>query len=476
MKSFNGRELEIISKLAELDITKPLLVQDFLQHNYFKEDQSRGLIIQTQGDYAVLFLKTEKFDTETEQQEEVKQFVELISLFNYLHISGYITIYRAKTEKMYFIQDGFNATKILNNNIILNSRGDYTSAPDTIHDSGKNIIYKGIVFRSDTYNLILDTTVGSLIVSESLKDLLHAGKGETISGEPNKTNGRNKEKTKGSGINITILILVSLMFLILIIGGAFTYFKIKQYDNHLAGLNSDLQQLEDSMTVVSSEIKEVHKNILAAGKSADGPETLFFGIDISKWNGNEASDISSKDSITFIICKATEGTGFIDPELKNNWELIRSGNYILGAYHFYRVNDDPLKQADHFLSTINLFGKTDIAPIVDIEQESLPKNGKVSAADVQKKLFSFLNTLEEKSGRVPIIYTDLVFANEYLLDTLFGKYPLWLAEYTDAPNPRLPKTWETKGYKLWQKSDRYFIDTRTTDYDVFQGPISELTK
>jgi lysozyme len=423
----------------------------------------------------VFFLKTEKFDDEQERTEEVKQFLELVALLNYLNRSGYITIYRDKTEKMYFIQDGFNNARIQNNNIILNARGDYSSAPDTIHDSRKNIIYKGIVFKTDTYNLILSSTAGNLLVSESLKSLLNEGATPPSAGEPQKANAAGKKRTRTSAINIITFILSGLMLLALISGGILAGFKAKEHDKFFYNINSSLRQLSDTVDAVSSAIERVHLDLTDL-KTADSSQMPCFGIDISKWNGNEVSDIKGKDSITFIICKATEGIGFIDPDLKSNWEMIRSGDYILGAYHFYHVTDDPLKQADHFFTTINGFGETDIAPVVDIEQASLPKDARVSLGDIHKKLLLFLDALEKKSGRVPVIYTDAVFADTYLLNELFGKYPLWLAEYTGASKPRIPKTWETKGYMIWQKSDNYYIDTRTSDYDVFKGPKSKLTQ
>jgi GH25 family lysozyme M1 (1,4-beta-N-acetylmuramidase) len=376
---------------------------------------------------------------------------------------------------MYFIQDGFNNARIQNGNIILNARGDYSSAPDTIHDSGKNIIYKGIVFKTDIYNLILSSTTGSLLVSESLRSLLNEGAAPSPAGEPQKASAAGKRRTSASAISIITFILSGLVLLALVSAGILAGFKTREYDNFFYNINTGLRQLSDTVNAVSSAVEQVHLDLTIV-KTADSSQTPCFGIDISKWNGNEASDIKGKDSITFIICKATEGISLIDPDLKSNWDIIRSGDYTLGAYHFYHVTDDPLKQADHFFTTINGFGETDIAPIVDIEQASLPENAQVSPGDIQKKLLLFLDAIERKSGRVPVIYTDAAFADTYLLNKSFGKYPLWLAEYTGASTPRIPKTWGAKGYMIWQKSDNYYIDTRTSDYDVFKGPKSKLTK
>ena len=57
--------------------------------------------------------------------------------------------------------------------------------------------------------------------------------------------------------------------------------------------------------------------------------TKMYGIDISKWNGNEAEEIEPKDSITFVICKATQGIKLVDPDFKQNVALILIFYFVL---------------------------------------------------------------------------------------------------------------------------------------------------
>jgi lysozyme len=59
------------------------------------------------------------------------------------------------------------------------------------------------------------------------------------------------------------------------------------------------------------------------------------GIDISKFQGNEINQLNKQtDQLTFIICKATEGITYTDPDFKTNWPMIQSKGYVRGAYHF----------------------------------------------------------------------------------------------------------------------------------------------
>jgi GH25 family lysozyme M1 (1,4-beta-N-acetylmuramidase) len=202
----------------------------------------------------------------------------------------------------------------------------------------------------------------------------------------------------------------------------------------------------------------------------------FRGIDISHYNGDEATEIDPADSLTFIICKATQGTTTVDPDFSENWKTIKAKKMILGAYHFYLTYEDPVQQATHFLSTLNMLGETDMVPIVDIEQQSLDTNKPHKASETQKNFLLFLNHIESESGYTPMIYTAPAFANQYLADTIFSKYPLWIAEYTTATKPRIPVAWKKKGYKIWQKSATYKIHSRVTDYDIFYGKKSDLYK
>lgn len=139
----------------------------------------------------------------------------------------------------------------------------------------------------------------------------------------------------------------------------------------------------------------------------------------------------------------------------------------MGSYHFYHVADDPLKQAIHFLTILDIKGKTDISPIVDIEYASIPEGNQKSVEQIQNEVLTFLNHVELKYNRIPMIYTSTAFGNRFLNNKQFSRYPLWIAEYTTAKAPELPIAWQETGYKIWQKRDNYFVDSQLTDLDVF---------
>ncbi len=196
--------------------------------------------------------------------------------------------------------------------------------------------------------------------------------------------------------------------------------------------------------------------------------TPAFGIDVAKYQGNLVSEIGPEDKLDFIICKATEGITYVDPDFTNNWQTINSKGLIRGAYHFYRSNDDPQQQAQFFAKTLNGLNNTDLPPVLDIEGGGLV--GNIDAATLQKDVLTFLQNLEVLCKRKPVIYTGLNFANQYLSNnTALATYPLWIAEYNGKSAPVIPDSWKQNGYVIWQKSDKYDVHSDTTDFDTFNG-------
>lgn len=202
---------------------------------------------------------------------------------------------------------------------------------------------------------------------------------------------------------------------------------------------------------------------------------IYHGVDLSHWNGNAIDEINHEDSLTFAICKGTGGTTYVDPDFKSNMSVVRSKKLISGVYHFYIHGEDPKVQAQHFWNTVKATGYLpDIAPIVDIEQLSLPQGTQVSSTQLQTELLKFINELTTLTKSAPIIYTDLAFANQYLNHPELGRYKLWLADYTKMTQPGIPSAWKNSGYFIWQCSDNYHIESTPTDYDVYKGRISDL--
>jgi|TARA_B110000908_G_scaffold156525_1_gene195773 lysozyme len=198
---------------------------------------------------------------------------------------------------------------------------------------------------------------------------------------------------------------------------------------------------------------------------------FVYGIDISHHQNNEIDFISKTlDSLSFVICKATEGVTYTDPLFLKNWKTIKARGFIRGAYHFYHSNDDPIAQATHFMNTITNLENTDIPPIIDFEGGGIDTSQSVE--EIQSALKIFLNEVQKKSKRTPIIYTDLNTGNKYLNSSYFSDYPLWIANYNGKKSPDLPDAWKKRGWFIWQRTSTYKLDSQNNDFDIFDGSLS----
>ncbi|WEK34343.1 MAG: GH25 family lysozyme [Candidatus Pseudobacter hemicellulosilyticus] len=197
------------------------------------------------------------------------------------------------------------------------------------------------------------------------------------------------------------------------------------------------------------------------------PLTRIHGLDISKYQGELLSGLHGQHQLSFVICKATEGSTYIDPEFHHNWKRLPAMGLVRGAYHFYRSTDAPEVQALHFLQVIGRLNATDMPPVLDIEDGSLHHT--VSADSLQERLLRFLQLVERETGCRPILYTSRYFANTYLQLPVFARYPLWVADYSSRLRPRIPEAWARQGAHFWQKEDSLHIGSVITDFDLFNG-------
>lgn len=194
------------------------------------------------------------------------------------------------------------------------------------------------------------------------------------------------------------------------------------------------------------------------------------GIDVSHhqgaidWNAVKATQ-SDDYPIRFVFMKATEGGDHKDRRFDENFRRAAEVGLIRGAYHFYNPNTDPIRQADYFISQVEL-QSGDLAPVLDIERK--PKDKALLQADLLK----FLHRLEQHYGIKPIIYTSYKYKTRYLDAPEFDSYPLWIAHYyVDALSYEGP-------WILWQHTDYGTVPgiEENVDLNVFNGTLKELNK
>jgi lysozyme len=196
------------------------------------------------------------------------------------------------------------------------------------------------------------------------------------------------------------------------------------------------------------------------------------GIDVSLWQPNVDWVALKKAGVNFAFAKATEADNITDPQFAKNWPAMKAAGVVRGAYHFFRPGKDPLKQAALFTQVAKLEAG-DLPLALDLES-----NGGLAPAPLVQTIKACLDEIERLSGRRPMVYTGPNFWNTSVCvpnaPDWSANYPLWIANYTAASGPTVPKGWAA--WDFWQYTDHGKFDgiPTTFDMDRYKGSLADL--
>ena len=148
------------------------------------------------------------------------------------------------------------------------------------------------------------------------------------------------------------------------------------------------------------------------------------GIDISNHQGKMDLAVVLKQTATdFVICKATEGTGFVDKYCDKFMVIAQNAKKQIGFYHFARPEYNTARaEADFFVrQTKGYFNKG--IPVLD--WESAGKSNVKWAKEWLDRVYSV-------TGVKPVIYMSESVVNAYNWKAVAeAGYGLWVARYRD---------------------------------------------
>ena len=121
-----------------------------------------------------------------------------------------------------------------------------------------------------------------------------------------------------------------------------------------------------------------------------------------------------------VICKATEGTGYVNPYCDEHYQSAKAAGKLLGVYH-YASGGNPEVEAEFFMN--NVQGYLHEAILV-LDWES----GDNAAWGDSSWVARFCAHIVALTGINPMIYVQRSAANQC---TGLGDYGIWLAEYMD---------------------------------------------
>ncbi len=205
---------------------------------------------------------------------------------------------------------------------------------------------------------------------------------------------------------------------------------------------------------------------------------MLKGIDISKWQKGINLDAIKTD---FVIAKATEGIGYVDPTCDRYVQWCIKNKKQFGFYHFARTTNDPIAEAQFYVKNTRNYFEHGL-PVLDYEgtAKNPPK-----ASDVEW-CRKWMVEVHRLTGVLPVFYTYEALEHQFdwsPVADLRGK--LWLAKY--PPMSRIihnynfsmcvkptPKHWRVLDMIMWQfAGDNGRVDGYNggIDCDVFYGGV-----
>ena len=204
------------------------------------------------------------------------------------------------------------------------------------------------------------------------------------------------------------------------------------------------------------------------------------GIDISHNNGQPNWSVLAGE-VSFVYCKVSQGSSFIDPLFHQNFQALSQSNIIRGGYHFLNFqNSTADEQVANFLSgNIDYTEINILPPVLDVEWQSsqiLNDYINTNRTECVQLMADWLSAIETKTGRTPMIYTNPSFWKDFLGNPGgFENYLLWTSGYGSKPPAMIPG-WSH--YTFWQNSGTAKINgiAGAVDTDLFNGTMSDLVR
>jgi len=204
------------------------------------------------------------------------------------------------------------------------------------------------------------------------------------------------------------------------------------------------------------------------------------GIDVSYWDAGIDWPKVRATGQRFVFAKASEGDSYADPTFDDNWRGAKSVGLLRGAYHFFRCNIDPKKQAAKFIDYVKSMNDNgELPPVLDLETPDGQTKDKIIS-----RAKTWLDLVEAAFGKKPIIYSGQFFLQDNFSEMGGGPpawakdYPLWLAQYpnnyVEGSQPFLPRGWFK--WTFWQYSEKGAVNgiNAKVDLNLFNGTLEEL--
>ncbi|CAL9667395.1 Lysozyme M1 [Actinosynnema sp. ALI-1.44] len=213
------------------------------------------------------------------------------------------------------------------------------------------------------------------------------------------------------------------------------------------------------------------------GRSGDPPtEGKVPGMDVSSHQGDVDWPKAWADGARFAYVKATEGTGYRNPNFAQQYNGSYAVGMVRGAYHFALPDrSSGREQADFFVDNGGGWSPDGRTLPGALDMEYNPYGDTCFGLDQNAMgawVEDFSNRVRERTGRHPTIYTSTSWWTKCVgTSRSFGDTnPLWVAQYNDTLGP-LPHGWSYETIWQWRAAGLF-----PGDQNLFNGHAEQLAR
>ena len=209
----------------------------------------------------------------------------------------------------------------------------------------------------------------------------------------------------------------------------------------------------------------------------------ILGLDVSRCQGvNIPWPSVAASDVQFVVIKSTEGETYVDSQFKQNVldAMAQEGIPLVGAYHVFRPDRDPLVQAKHYTDVSE--AAVNMRPVLDFEVVPTDHNfGRMA-----EQAMVWVEEVERLWSAPVVLYTYVNFAlmlpkvNAAVAE--LSKRQLWIADYRKHPAAQVPPPWKEAAVWQWDGDGGYKLPVNSAgkevdaDYNWFDGTLDELLK
>ncbi|MDO4282749.1 MAG: GH25 family lysozyme [Clostridia bacterium] len=198
---------------------------------------------------------------------------------------------------------------------------------------------------------------------------------------------------------------------------------------------------------------------------APSSDVIYNGIDVSEFQGYIDYSRVREAGIEVVYIRSSEGTSFVDPYFRMNYDNAKANGLKVGFYHYVtsRSIEEAIVEADFFVSVIE-----GTSPDCKLAMDFEYFNG-LNNDEINQIAETFLSRVKEVSGKDVVIYSDAYNAEATFEESL-AIYPIWVADYF-VDEPASNGKWEY--WVGFQYSDVGSIDgiNGNVDLDKFTEDI-----